>query len=215
MSDEVRVFAVKERNSYMTRLNNKFEFQRDVEKAIGEILTSLARWSGKIARHGANFEDTPKRVARAYAEIFGGLFEGDKVTEILSRTFPAKSTEMITVGPIQVWSCCPHHLLPVQLRVWISYIPNKKVLGLSKLARLAELVAKKPALQEDTTTEIAQLLQKGLQPKGAACLIRGRHLCMEMRGVKKEAWTTTTALEGILRKAEARAEFLAAVRGER
>lgn len=195
--------------------NPKARFQSDVSAAIFSILRSLHLCTG-IDHYGPNFVHTPGRVARAYAEIFDGLFDdGSKVTEILSKTFPAKSEEMITVGPIQIWSVCPHHLLPVMLRVWIAYIPKKKVLGLSKLARLAELVAKKPALQEDTTLEIAQLLQKGLQPKGAACLIRGRHLCMEMRGVKKEAWTTTTALEGVLKKAEARAEFLAAVRGER
>lgn len=203
-------------NRQQVRVNNKFEFQRDVEKAIEDVLSSLQRWTGKITRHGPNFEETPKRVARAYGEIFDGLFDnGSKVTEILSKTFPAKSAEMITVGPIQIWSMCPHHLLPVMLRVWLAYIPKKKVLGLSKLARLAELVAKKPALQEDTTAEIAQLLQKGLQPKGAACLIRGRHLCMEMRGVKKEACTTTTALEGVFKESTARAEFLEAVRGER
>jgi GTP cyclohydrolase I len=207
----------KRKNEEQVRENAVFMFKREVAASIAEILQSLQRVShGKVRRYGPNFEDTPERVARAYAEIFDGLFDdGTKLTEILSKTFPAKSDEMITVGPIQLWSMCPHHFLPVMMRIWIAYIPKKKVLGLSKLARLAELVAKKPALQEDTTAEIAQLLQKGLQPKGAACLIRGRHLCMEMRGVKKEAWTTTTALEGAFKEATARAEFLAAVRGER
>jgi GTP cyclohydrolase IA len=206
-----------ERRKQEARRNKLFEFNREVEFCIARMLSSLEKWTGgKIHRYGPNFINTPERVARAYAEIFEGLFDdGSKVTGILSKTFPSKSSEMITVGPVQVWSMCPHHLLPVMLRVWISYIPNKKVLGLSKLARLVELTAKKPALQEETTLEIASLLQKGLQPKGSACLIRGRHLCMEMRGVKKDAWTTTTALEGVLKKAEARAEFLAAVRGER
>jgi GTP cyclohydrolase I len=204
-------------NAEQVRKTSIIEFKRDVRGAFAQILKSLERWTGgKVVMHSPNFEQTPERVARAYAEIFDGLFDdGSKLTEILSRTFPAKSSEMVTVGPIQIWSCCPHHWLPVMLRIWIAYIPKKKVLGLSKLARLAELVAKKPALQEDTTAEIAQLLQKGLQPKGAACLIRGRHLCMEMRGVKKEAWTTTTALEGAFKEARVRSEFLAAVRGER
>jgi GTP cyclohydrolase I len=173
----------------------------------------MEREFGLDAR-GPNFIDTPERVARAYSEMFSGMMENGKaVKEILSKTFPSKSSEMVTVGPIRVWSVCPHHLLGVDLKVWVAYIPNKKVLGLSKLARLAEIVAKKPALQEDTTIEIAQLLQKGLKPKGAACYIRGRHLCMEMRGVKKEALTTTTSLQGVFFKPEVRAEFLAAVRG--
>lgn len=200
----------------MSPITKKAAFESDVREIIRNLIMSLSKWTMQVSPLDPNFKETPARVARVYAEIFDGLFDnGSKVTEILSKTFPAKSEEMITVGPVQVWSMCPHHLLPVMLRVWLAYIPKKKVLGLSKLARLAELVAKKPALQEDTTADIVWLLQRGLQPKGAACLIRGRHLCMEMRGVKKEAWTTTTALEGIFKKAEARAEFLAAVRGER
>lgn len=206
------------RNEHSLKIKDGLgNFQKEVALAVADILASLEKWTDRrIQTWSPNFRETPERVARAYAEIFAGLFDnGDQVKEILGKTFPAKSEEMITVGPVQVWSMCPHHLLPVQMRVWIAYVPKKKVLGLSKLARLAELVAKKPALQEDTTVEIAGLLQRGLFPKGAACLIRGRHLCMEMRGVKKEAWTTTTALEGVFKRAEARAEFLAAVRGER
>lgn len=198
-------------------MRSKEEFQQDVKEAVEKILDSLEKWTGKVKRFSPNFQDTPIRVARAYVEIFDGLFDnGDAVKGILTKTFPAKADEMITVGPIEVWSMCPHHLLPVQLWVWVAYIPKKKVLGLSKLARLAELMAKKPALQEDTTIEIARKLQSGLQPLGVACLIKGRHLCMEMRGVKKKAMTTTTALEGVFRKnAAAKAEFLSSVRGDR
>jgi GTP cyclohydrolase I len=199
------------------KINGLFEFQRDVVIAFSSILQSLERWTGKVKRHGPNFEDTPERVARAYVEIFHGLFDnGDQINDILRKTFPAKSDEMITVGPVEVWSMCPHHLLPVQLWVWVSYIPKKKVLGLSKLARIADLLAKKPALQEDTTAEIADTIQRGLHPLGVGVLIKGRHLCMEMRGVKKKAMTTTTAIEGVFRKnPEAKSEFLAAVRGDR
>lgn len=189
-------------------------FERDVQEAVTSIINSLHKWTNKVSIHDPNFKETPQRVARAYAEIFGGLFDdGEQVKEILSKTFPAKADEMITVGPVEVWSICPHHFLPVHMQVWVSYIPNRKVLGLSKLARLAELLAKKPALQEDTTIAIAKTLQTGLSPLGAACLIKGRHLCMEMRGVKKTAVTTTTALEGVFRKKpEAKSEFLEAVR---
>lgn len=197
--------------------NPKARFQSDVSAAILSILRSLHRCTGKIDPYGPNFIHTPGRVAKAYIEIFDGLFDqGDLVKELLSKTFPAKADEMITVGPIEVWSMCPHHFLPVQMWVWVAYIPKKKVLGLSKLARLAELLAKRPALQEDTTIDIARTLQKGLSPLGSACLIKGRHLCMEMRGVKKKALTTTTALEGVFRKnSAAKAEFLASVRGDK
>lgn len=197
--------------------NSKARFQSDVSAAIFSILRSLERCTGKIDAYSPNFIHTPGRVAKAYVEIFGGLFEKDnQIKEILSKTFPAKADEMITVGPIEVWSMCPHHVLPVQMWVWVGYIPKKKVLGLSKIARLVELLAKRPALQEDTTIDIARTLQKGLLPLGAACMIKGRHLCMEMRGVKKKALTTTTALEGVFRKnAAAKSEFLSAVRGDK
>jgi len=164
---------------------------------------------------GPNFAETPERVARAYCEIFSGLMaNGEQVKDILAKTFPAKSEEMVTVGPIATWSVCAHHFLPVQMKIWVAYVPNSKVLGLSKLARLAELIAKRPGLQEDVTAEIAEALQNGLRPKGSACLIRGRHLCMEMRGVKKSAITTSTALRGVFFKSTVREEFLASVRAD-
>ena len=190
-------------------------FRASVSKHFRDILADMEKWSG-FQTHGPNFTQTPDRVAKAYLEIFDGLFQNEyKVNEILSKTFPAKADEMITVGPVEVWSMCPHHFLPVFMKVWVGYIPHKEVLGLSKLARLAELMAKRPALQEDTTIDIAKTLQKHLRPQGAACLIKGRHLCMEMRGVKKSAVTTTTALEGVFRKKpEAKSEFLEAIRKE-
>jgi GTP cyclohydrolase IA len=198
-----------------TPADHKALFCDDVKRGFENILHSLEKHAG-INRFDGNFKDTPARVAKAYGEILDGMFGWEFVmADILSKTFPSKSSEMVTVGPIHVWSICPHHFLPVDMKVWVGYIPNKKVLGLSKLARIAELLAKKPALQEDTTCEIAQALQKGLKPKGAACIIKGRHLCMEMRGVKKTAVTTTTSLEGVFLKPEVRAEFLAAVRGDR
>ncbi len=196
--------------------NAIFEFQLDVQKAVALILNSLERWTGqKIHRHGPNFEETPARVARAYTEIFEGLFDnGDQVKEILSKTFPAKATEMVVVGPVAVWSICAHHLLPVEMRVWLGYLPKKRVLGLSKLARLAELVAKKPGLQEDATIELVDLLYKGLKPSGCGCYIRGRHMCMAMRGVKSNAITTSSQLVGSFLKAEIRSEFLAMIRAD-
>jgi GTP cyclohydrolase IA len=189
-------------------------FQKAVAEAVGQILTALEKWGG-LDHSGPNFVDTPERVARAYAEIFDGLFDdGEAVDQILSKTFPAKSTEMVVVGPVNVWSVCAHHLLPVEMMVWIGYLPDKKVLGLSKLARLATLLAKKPGLQEDATTEIADTLQKGLNPIGCGCYIRGRHLCMAMRGVKSNAITTSSQLYGCFMEATVRTEFLSMVRAD-
>lgn len=197
-------------------LDRKWYFQKEVTEAFNLVLAAMEHWGG-IDQDDSNFRETPERVGRAYAEILDGLFDdGVAVKAILSRTFLAKSEEMVIVEPIKVWSFCPHHLLPVEMKIWLAYIPHMKVLGLSKLARLAELIAKKPALQEDTTVEIAEALQKGLQPKGVACLIRGRHLCMVMRGAKQDVWTTTTSLQGAFKEnPETRAEFLATTRGEK
>lgn len=194
-------------------LDKKGAFARDVGTAFGLVLEAMEDWGG-IDMDSPNFKDTPERVGRAYAEILDGLFDdGFALHHILSKTFPAKSDEMVIVDQIKVWSFCPHHFLPVEMKIWLAYIPNKKVLGLSKLARLAELIAKKPALQEDTTVAITEALQDGLQPKGAACLIKGRHLCMVMRGAKQDVWTTTTCLRGaFLKNQGTRSEFLAAVR---
>lgn len=192
------------------------QFRKDVALAITNILLSLEKNSGRQVLGDSNFTDTPLRVGNAYAEMLVGMFNGDdQIREILSKTFPAKGDEMVTVGPVDTWSVCAHHLLPVHLQVWVSYIPKKKVLGLSKLARISELMARRPGLQEDVTYDIAKTLYDGLRPLGSACLIRGRHLCMELRGVKKSSVTTTTSLQGAFKKnAHAKQEFLSGVRAD-
>lgn len=190
-------------------------FEKSVELSFQDIIVAMGACF-RIDVKNKNFEETPKRIARAYAEILGGLVYPElRIEEILSKTFPGKSDEMVVVGPVHVWSMCPHHFLPVEMNVWVSYIPYGKILGISKLARLAELIAKKPALQETTTVEIAETLQKYLEPKGSACIIRGRHLCMEMRGAKQASVTTTTSLFGAFRRQATREEFLSAVNARR
>ena len=193
--------------------DTKSAFREDVRNSFALLLDAFARHT-RVNPLDSHFRDTPARVGRAFAEMFDGLFDnGAGVKQLLCRTFPAKSEEMITMGPIKVFSICPHHFLPVEMKVWLAYIPHRKVLGLSKLARLAELLAKKPALQEDTTVEIAQKLQEGLKPKGVACLIKGRHFCMVMRGARQDVWTITSSLQGaFLKDRETRAEFLDSVR---
>lgn len=148
----------------------------------------------------ANFGGTPKRVGRAYYEIFAGCENTDKqVEDILKTAFPCEGdVGMIVEGPITTFSMCPHHLLPVEYQIYVGYIPreNQGVLGLSKLARLAEVYSKRPVLQEQLGKDIVAALGS-LNVDGAACFIRGKHMCMRMRGIKKpEASTTTCALFG-------------------
>ena len=148
----------------------------------------------------ANFGGTPKRVGRAYYEIFAGCENTDRqVEDILKTAFPCEGdVGMIVEGPITTFSMCPHHLLPVEYQIYVGYIPreNQGVLGLSKLARLAEVYSKRPVLQEQLGKDIVAALGS-LNVDGAACFIRGKHMCMRMRGIKKpEASTTTCALFG-------------------
>ncbi len=147
-----------------------------------------------------NFGGTPKRVGRAYYEIFAGCENTeDQVQNILKTAFPCEGDAgMIVEGPITTFSMCPHHLLPVEYQIFVAYIPkeNQGVLGLSKLARLAEVYSKRPVLQEQLGKDIVAALAS-LDVDGAGCFIRGKHMCMRMRGIKKpESSTTTCALYG-------------------
>lgn len=147
-----------------------------------------------------NFGGTPKRVGRAYYEIFAGCENTEgQVENILKTAFPCEGDAgMIVEGPITTFSMCPHHLLPVEYQIFVAYIPkeNQGVLGLSKLARLAEVYSKRPVLQEQLGKDIVSALAS-LDVDGAGCFIRGKHMCMRMRGIKKpESSTTTCALYG-------------------
>lgn len=147
-----------------------------------------------------NFGGTPKRVGRAYYEIFAGCENTEnQINNILKTAFPCDGDAgMIVEGPITTFSMCPHHLLPVEYQIFVAYIPkvNQGVLGLSKLARLAEVYSKRPVLQEQLGKDIVSALAS-LDVDGAGCFIRGKHMCMRMRGIKKpEASTTTCALTG-------------------
>ena len=147
-----------------------------------------------------NFGGTPKRVGRAYYEIFAGCNNTEEqVQEILKTAFPCEGdVGMVVEGPITTFSMCPHHLLPVEYEIFVGYIPEESqgVLGLSKLARLAEVYSKRPVLQEQLGKDIVSALES-LNVDGAGCFIRGKHMCMRMRGIKKpESSTTTCALTG-------------------
>lgn len=169
-----------------------------------------------------NFTETPARVSRMYDEIFTGIKDTEaQVAGILASAFPAEYDQMILQKDIETFSMCPHHFLPVRYLVSVAYIPSwlppdrGRVLGLSKLARLVEILAKRPVLQEQLTEDITKHLMTLDGCQGAACVIRGAHFCMIMRGAKQSnAVTITSSLRGVFfDKPEARQEFLGLTRG--
>lgn len=156
--------------------------------------------------------ETPARVARAYEEIFAGLHHDP--AEILSVTFDISHEEMVLVRDIDLYSMCEHHLVPFHGVAHVGYIPakNGKVTGLSKLARLVEVYARRPQVQERLTSQIADALMKHLEPQGAIVVVEAEHLCMTMRGVRKPgASTITSAVRGQLREPASRAEAMSLI----
>jgi len=158
---------------------------------------------------------TPQRVAEMYAELFMGVDRDPR--EELSMGFEVGHREMIVVKDIPFYSMCEHHLLPFYGLAHIGYVPNAegRVVGISKLARVVEIVARRPQLQERMTTEIADAIVDGIKPQGVAVVIRAEHLCMIMRGIKKPGSNViTSAIRGLFqRKAETRAEFFSLIQG--
>lgn len=157
---------------------------------------------------------TPERVADMYAEIFEGMGK-DPVAE-LDVVFEADHDEMVMVKSIPMYSVCEHHLIPFTGEAHVAYIPNDsgQITGLSKLARLVDVLAKRPQVQERLTTQIADAVEAALDPKGVLVVVEAEHLCMSMRGVKKPgARTVTSAVRGIFRRSEAtRAEAMVFIR---
>lgn len=159
--------------------------------------------------------DTPERVARAYEEIFAGLHQDP--SEVLTKTFNEDHRELVLVRDIPVYSTCEHHLVPFYGKAHIGYIPGTsgKVTGLSKLARLVDLYAKRPQVQERLTKQVADAMVKRLQPQAVIVVIECEHLCMAMRGIRKPGATTTTSAVrgGFQTNPASRAEVLSLIRG--
>jgi GTP cyclohydrolase I len=157
---------------------------------------------------------TPDRVARAYAEAFAGLRM--ESADVLTTTFDAGHDELIVVKDIEVWSTCEHHLVPFTGVAHVGYIPSAdgRITGLSKLARLVDVFARRPQVQERLTTQVADSLMEILRPRGAITVIDCEHLCMTMRGVRKPgARTVTSAVRGQLRDPATRAEAMSLMLG--
>jgi GTP cyclohydrolase IA len=192
-------------------LTQEFDLPR-IERAITEILLAIGE---DPEREG--LRETPARVARAYAEQFAGL--GMRPADVLTTVFDADHEEMVLVKDIEVYSTCEHHLVPFFGRAHVGYIPNEKgqITGLSKLARLVDLYARRPQVQERMTSQIADALMDTLEPRGVVVIIEAEHLCMSMRGVRKPgAKTVTSAVRGcFLSSKSTRAEAMTLLTGYR
>jgi GTP cyclohydrolase IA len=186
--------------------------QERIERAVREILLAVGE---DPDRDG--LIDTPSRVARMYAEQFAGLRQEPE--DVLTTVFDAEHDEIVLVRDIEIYSMCEHHLVPFFGKAHIGYIPNAKgeITGLSKLARLADVYARRPQVQERMTSQMADALVRILEPRGVIVVLECEHLCMSMRGVRKPGATTvTSAVRGIFRKeARTRAEAMSLLFGNR
>lgn len=180
-----------------------------IERAVREILIAVGE---DPDREG--LVETPRRVAKSYAEVFAGLHQDP--ADLLATTFDIDHEEMVLVKDIPFYSTCEHHLVPFHGTAHIGYIPSHegKVTGLSKLARLVEVYARRPQVQERLTTQIVDALMEHLEPKGAIVVVECEHMCMSMRGVRKPgAKTVTSAVRGQLRETATRAEAMSLIIG--
>ncbi|MYS10094.1 GTP cyclohydrolase I FolE [Streptomyces sp. SID6041] len=181
--------------------------EKRAEAAVRELLIAVGE---DPDREG--LRETPARVARAYRELFAGLWQ--KPEDVLTTTFDLGHDEMVLVKDIELTATCEHHLLPFHGVAHIGYIPAEsgKITGLSKLARLVDVFARRPQVQERLTTQIADSLMRILDARGAIVVIEAEHMCMALRGVRKPgAKTTTSAVRGQLRDATTRAEAMSLI----
>lgn len=171
--------------------------QEKIKEGVRLLLEGIGE---DVNREG--LQETPDRIARMYQEIFGGLDEDAGIH--LSKVFTVDNDEMVLEKDIIFYSTCEHHLLPFYGKAHVAYIPDGKVVGLSKLARTVEVFARRPQIQEQMTGQIADALMEHLAPKGAMVVVEAEHMCMTMRGIKKPgSKTITVACRGIFEEQEA------------
>jgi GTP cyclohydrolase I len=178
--------------------------QHKIEKATLEILQGIGE---NPEREG--LVKTPSRVAKAYSELMAG-YRTDPCTLLNNAIFNIENDQMVIVKKIEFFSLCEHHLLPFFGHVHVAYIPNGQVIGLSKIPRIVEMFSRRLQVQERMTQQIADFVQESIKPQGVAVVVEAQHLCMKMRGVKKQdASMTTSAMLGAFRnQLETRMEFL-------
>ncbi|MGD1118494.1 MAG: GTP cyclohydrolase I FolE [Dehalococcoidales bacterium] len=184
--------------------------EKRIKKAVKDIIESIG-----VDPDREGLRDTPQRVAEMYSELFQGLDKDPK--EDLAIDFELGHREMVVVKDIPFYSMCEHHLLPFFGVVHVGYIPNKegRIVGISKIARVVETIARRPQVQERMTTEIVETIFSGLKATGAGVVIQAEHMCMMMRGIKKPGSNViTSALRGTFRSdGVTRAEFFSLIQG--
>jgi GTP cyclohydrolase I len=181
-----------------------------IEAAVRDILRAVGE---DPEREG--LRETPARVARMYAELFAGLHQDPR--RLLQKTFTQKYDEMVLVKDIGFESMCEHHLLPFLGKAHIAYLPNGKIVGLSKLARVVEVLARRPQVQERMTEDLADLLMDELAPRGVGVILEATHTCMTIRGIRKaNSLCTTSAMRGTFATNQSsRAELMSLIYGPR
>jgi GTP cyclohydrolase IA len=184
--------------------------QERIRDAVREILVAVGE---DPDREG--LQETPDRVARMYAELFAGLHQDPR--ELLQKTFTQKYDEMVLVKDIHFASVCEHHLLPFMGKAHIAYLPQGKIVGLSKLARVVEALSHRPQVQERMTEQLADLLMQELEARGVGVILEATHTCMTIRGVRKPASVcTTSAMRGVFKDNHStRTELMSLVYGTR
>ena len=182
--------------------------QAGVRDAVRRIIEAIGE---DPSREG--LLDTPRRIAEMYEELFTGLHEDPR--EVLSTSFQESHREMIILKNIPFYSLCEHHFLPFHGQAHVGYVPQGRIVGASKIARVVDILARRPQLQERLTGQVADAITEALSPDGVAVVIEAEHLCMTMRGVQKPGTTLiTSAIRGAFRRrAVTRSEFLTLVRG--
>ena len=183
--------------------------QTKIEKAVLSIIEAIGEDPNREGMVG-----TPRRIAEMYGELFMGLDRDPK--EELTVGFEEGHREMVILRDIPFYSMCEHHLLPFYGVVHVGYIPNGPVVGASKLARVVEILSRRPQIQERLTTQIAETILEAIKPEGVAVVIQAEHMCMTIRGVEKPGSNVvTSAMRGLFRsRAATRAEFLSLVQGK-
>jgi GTP cyclohydrolase I len=184
--------------------------QKRISAAVREILLAIG---DDPDREG--LLDTPERVARMYAELCSGMHQDPRT--LLQKTFTQKYDEMVLEKNIGFASLCEHHLLPFLGKAHVAYLPNGSIVGLSKLARVVELLSKRPQVQERMTEEIADLLMAELEPRGVGVILEASHTCMTIRGIRKaDSLCVTSAMRGAFKENQStRAELMALIYGSR
>jgi GTP cyclohydrolase I len=180
------------------------------EQFVNAVKTMITHVGEDVTREG--LLKTPERVLKAYEFIYGGYKE-DPQAILNSAMFASSNDEMVLIKDIEFYSTCEHHLLPIIGRAHVAYIPDGKVVGLSKIPRVVDVFARRMQIQEQLTEQIADALMQSIAPKGVAVVIQARHMCMEMRGVEKISSTTTSsALRGLFKRDEkTRMEFFSLI----